>query len=196
MPDFEDRFSITQVVQQWAIARDTGDWESLRGTFHPDGTMTATWFTGSADDFVARATESHRKGSRGAHFMGGTFVKLNGAKAIAESRMMLLQRGTVEGVDVDVTCNGRFYDRFVRHDGRWCILERQCIYEKDRIDPLVPGTPLRLDRALLERFPEGYRHVAYMQTKAGMTVAPDRPTPRSAELERLYAGGKAWLETR
>jgi hypothetical protein len=191
--EWEDRFAITQVVQQWAVARDTGDWESLRSAFHRDGTMTATWFSGPADDFVARAKESHSRGSRGAHFMGGTFVRLKGDKAIAESRMMLLQRGAIEGVEVDVTCNGRFYDRFVREDGRWSILRRNCVYEKDRADPLAPGARLELDRTLLGRFPEGYRHVAYMQTKAGMTVAPGLPTPRSEALERLYADGRAWL---
>ena len=43
------------------------------------------------------------------------------------------------------------------------------------------------------RFPEGYRHLAYLQTKHGYTVKPDMPGAMGPELEALYARGAAWL---
>jgi hypothetical protein len=49
---------------------------------------------------------------------------------------------------------GRFYDFLERWDDVWAIALRQPIYEKDRLDP---AARLKLDRLLLERFPEGYR---------------------------------------
>ncbi len=52
---------------------------------------------------------------------------------------------------------------------------------------------LELDRALLERFPEGYRHLAYLQTRIGYDVKPDMPGLRGPEVEALYASGAAWL---
>jgi hypothetical protein len=70
---------------------------------------------------------------------------------------------------------------------------RQPIYEKDRIDPVDPAATLRLDAKLLAEFPEGYRHLAYIQTKIGYTVKRDMPTLKGPELERLYARGAAWL---
>jgi hypothetical protein len=70
---------------------------------------------------------------------------------------------------------------------------RQPIYEKDRMDPVDPSARLTLDAALLARFPEGYRHLAYLQTAIGFTVKPDMPGLRGAEVETLYARGAAWL---
>jgi hypothetical protein len=157
--------------------------------------MTATWFTGSPDDFIAAATGAWNKGSRSAHFIGGSSVRLNGFKAIAETRLILTLRAPVDGIEVDVTCYGRFYDRFVKQAGAWSILRRNVVYEKDRLDPVRPGATLVLDEEVLRRFPEGYRHLAYVQTKAGLPVNPDLPTPRSAALERLHRDGTAWLES-
>ena len=71
---------------------------------------------------------------------------------------------------------------------------RQPIYEKDRMDPVDPAARLELDPALLARFPEGYRHLAYLQTGIGYTVKPDMPGLKGPEVEALYARGRAWLE--
>jgi hypothetical protein len=70
---------------------------------------------------------------------------------------------------------------------------RQPIYEKDRLDPVDSSAKLALDQDLLKRFPEGYRHLAYLQTRIGYKVKPDMPGIDGPELEALYARGKAWL---
>jgi len=75
----------------------------------------------------------------------------------------------------------------------WGIVLRQPIYEKDRLDPVDPAATLQLDAALLAAFPEGYRHLAYLQTRIGYTVKRDMPGLKGAEVERLYATGKTWL---
>jgi hypothetical protein len=193
MSERDDKQDIAEIVQNWALWRDGGDWVKLRTAFHRDGVMTATWFTGTADEFIGHCKTAWEKGSRSGHFIGGSAVRLNGDKAIAESRLILHTRGPAEGVEVDVTCYGRFYDRFVRQAGAWSILRRNVVYEKDRMDPVRPGTAPQLDDALLKRFPEGYRHIAYVQTKAGLNVNPDLPTPRSAALEALVRDAEAWL---
>ena len=61
------------------------------------------------------------------------------------------------------------------------------------MDPVDPAAKLVLDKALLARFPHGYSHLAYLQTRIGFTVKPDMPGLRGAEVEALYARGKAWL---
>jgi hypothetical protein len=48
----EDRLAIAEVVQNWAIWRDAGDWERLRTAWHDDGWMSATWFQGPAAKFI------------------------------------------------------------------------------------------------------------------------------------------------
>ena len=70
---------------------------------------------------------------------------------------------------------------------------RQPIYEKDRMDPVDPSAHLSLDKAQLERFPEGYRHLAYLQTQIGFKVKPDMPGLKGPEVASLYARGKTWL---
>jgi len=70
---------------------------------------------------------------------------------------------------------------------------RQPIYEKDRMDPVQPGAAVDLDPDLLEAFPEGYRHLAYLQVRVGYPVKPDMPGLRGPEVEALYARGAAWL---
>jgi hypothetical protein len=70
---------------------------------------------------------------------------------------------------------------------------RQPIYEKDRLDPVDPAASLSLDRALLERFPVGYRHLAYAQTRIGFDVKVDMPGLVGDEVDALYARGERWL---
>jgi hypothetical protein len=107
--------------------------------------------------------------------------------------MTINQRASVEGILVDVVCFGRFYDFLEKREGRWGIVRRQPIYEKDRMDPVDPSAVLHLDPELLTRFPEGYRHLAYLQARNDMAVKTDLPGLRDPAVEKLYAEGKAWL---
>jgi hypothetical protein len=107
--------------------------------------------------------------------------------------MTINQRAAVDGVVVDAVCTGRFYDFFDKRAGRWAIVRRQPIYEKDRLDPVEPGARLNLDPTLLAKFPEGYRHLGYLQTKAGFNVRLGLPGLRGPEVAKLYAEGAAWL---
>src|SRR6266702_4802835 len=176
-----------------AFARDSGDWEKLRATAHPDATMTTTWFDGGFDDFIESCQASWSKGSRSQHFLGGTVAEINGTRALAQTRMAIMVRSALDGVEVDAACYGRFFDRVEKRDGAWRIAKRSVIYEKDRIDPVDPGTVISLDLALLRRFPEGYRHLAYLQTKNGAQVNPNLPTARGEALDKLLREAQAWL---
>ena len=73
-------------------------------------------------------------------------------------------------------------------------MRRQPIYEKDRMIVLDPAATLALDAGLLADFPAGYRHLGYLQTKAGFDVKRGLPGLRGEAVERLYAEGRAWLE--
>jgi hypothetical protein len=189
----DDRLMIRDVVETWANARDSGDWEAFRTCWHDDGYMMATWFQGPKDDFIRISQEGWSKGVSILHFTGGCRITLAGSRAIAQTRMTIMQRGEVDGVLCDVACTGRFYDFFEQRDGRWGIVLRQPVYEKDRLDPVDPAATLVLDQDLLARFPDGYRHLAYLQTRLGYAVKPDMPGLRGAEVERLYERGAAWL---
>jgi hypothetical protein len=190
----EDRLAITETVNNWALWRDAGDWERFRTVWHDDGWMTATWFQGPAEKFIEVSKAGFDKGVSILHFLGGTSVDVNGERAIAQTKMTISQRAQVDGVLVDVVCTGRFYDFFARRRGQWKIVRRQPIYEKDRMDPLDPAAKLSLDAGLLGKFPEGYRHLAYLQTRIGYTIKLDLPQLKGPVVEALYAHGQAWLD--
>jgi SnoaL-like domain len=188
-----ERTRIREVIENWVLWRDSGDWERFRTVWHPEARMMATWFQGSAERFIEVSREGWNKGVSILHFLGGSSIDVVGARAIAQTKMTISQRAEVDGVACDVLCTGRFYDFFEKRDERWAIVLRQPIYEKDRIDPIDPGTALKLDASLLVEFPEGYRHLAYAQTRIGFTIKRDMPMLKGAEVERLYADGASWL---
>jgi hypothetical protein len=192
--DLEDRLAIVETVNNWALWRDAGDWERFRTVWHDDGWMTATWFQGPAEKFIEVSKAGFDKGVSILHFLGGSSVDVKGARAIAQTKMTISQRAPVDGVPVDVVCTGRFYDFFEKRKNRWGIVRRQPIYEKDRMDPLDPAAKLALDAELLARFPEGYRHLAYLQTRIGFTIKLDLPQLKGPVVQALYAHGQAWLD--
>ncbi|MGA0178835.1 MAG: nuclear transport factor 2 family protein [Burkholderiaceae bacterium] len=193
MNHMTQELTIRQLVENWAVWRDAGDWERFRTVWHDDGMMMATWFQGPFDDFIRVTIEGWERGVSILHFLGGSSIDVNAHRAIAQTKMTISQRGPVHDVLCDVVCTGRFYDFFEQREGRCGLVHRQPIYEKDRIDPVDPAANLRLDAERLATLPEGYRHLAYIQTGIGYKVKMDMPQLRGAEVEQLYARGKAWL---
>ena len=219
-----DQLAIRELIENWALWRDAGDWDRFATVWHDDGWMTATWFQGPASEFIRVSREGFEKGVSILHFLGGFTCDIAGTRAISQTKMTINQRATVNGVLVDVVCTGRFYDflekraavglttsaeasavkkppAFARsgggdstpEEGRWGIVRRQPIYEKDRMDPVDPAASLTLDPARLGRFPEGYRHLAYLQSTIGFAVKGNLPGLRGPAVEQLYAEGRGWL---
>ena len=191
--DGADELEIRELVENWVVWRDAGDWERFRTVWHDDGRMMATWFQGSADDFIRVSREGFERGVRILHFLGGSSVDVAGDRAVAQTKMTITQRAPVHGVECDVVCAGRFYDFLERRDGRWGLVLRQPIYEQDRIGVVDPAARLELDRAALERYPVGYRHLACLQEQQGFTVKPDMPGLVGPEVDALYSSGARWL---
>jgi hypothetical protein len=189
-----DRLLIRELLQNWIVWRDAGNWERFATVWHEDGRMNATWFQATAANFIAGCRKGFDDGVIGLHEMGGTSIELSGNRAVAHSKMQIVQRGNVDGVEVDVTCLGRFVDALEKREGRWGLVFRQPVYELDRMTPVKPGASLELDKKLLDSFPIGYRHLAYLQTKVGFTVAKTMPGTRGAEIEALENRMKRWLD--
>ena len=198
----DDRAAIREVIENWALWRDAGDWERFATVWHDDGWMTATWFQGPATEFIKVSREGFERGVSILHFLGGFTCDVAGDRAISQTKMTINQRATVDGVLVDVVCTGRFYDFLEKRARRsheraerveWGIVRRQPIYEKDRMDPVDPAARLSLDAAHLATFPEGYRHLGYLQSRNGFTVKSNLPGLRGPAVETLYGEGRDWL---
>jgi len=201
----EDKSAIREVIENWALWRDAADWDRFATVWHDDGWMTATWFQGPASEFIRVSREGFEKGVSILHFLGGFTCDINGSRAVSQTKMTINQRASVDDLLVDVVCTGRFYDFLEKRttvrlrpdttidEGRWAIVRRQPIYEKDRMDPVDPAASLTLDPERLARFPEGYRHLAYLQSKIGFPVKNNLPGLRGPAVQKLYEEGRAWL---
>jgi hypothetical protein len=189
-----DQRAIRDLIENWAIWRDARLWDRFRTVWHKEGQMWATWFQGTYEQFIAMNDEGWKKGVRILHFLGGSTIDIRKSRAIAQTKMTISQRAKVDGVICDVVCTGRFYDFLEKRRGRWGLVLRRLVYEKDRMDPVDPSATLKLDRELLAQFPEGYCHLAYLQTKIGYKVKRDMPGLEGPDLDTLYSWGDNWLK--
>jgi SnoaL-like domain len=214
----DDRQLIRDLVENWAVWRDAGDWDRFATVWHDDGFMMATWFQGPAREFIRVSREGFERGVSILHFLGGTSIDVVGDRAIAQTKMTISQRAEVHGVLCDVVCTGRFYDFLERRpppvgpneilesgsigephellespSGGWGIVLRQPIYEKDRLDPVDPSATVGLDPERLALFPDGYRHLGYVQSALGFDVKRDMPGLTGPAVQKLYRRGVDWL---
>lgn len=189
-----DQLAIRALVENWVIWRDARMWDRFRTLWHKEGQMWATWFQGSFEEFIKVSQDGHEHGVRISHMLGGMSCDIKGKRAIAQTKMTITQRAEVEGVLCDVSCSGRFYDFLEKRKGKWGLVLRRLTYERDRLDPLDAAAKPVLDKTVLAQFPEGYRHLAYLQVKNGFKVKRDLPGLEGPELDALYAKGEAWLK--
>src|ERR1700759_1844133 len=45
-----DKLAMREVIENWVIWRDSGNWERFRSVWHEEGRMMATWFYGTASE--------------------------------------------------------------------------------------------------------------------------------------------------
>jgi hypothetical protein len=188
-----DRLAIHELLQNWVIWRDAGDWDRFATVWHDDGRMNATWFQADAVEFIAGCRKGFDAGIIGLHSLGAISVEVQGTRAIAQSKMQIVQRGEIDGVEVDVICLGRFVDALEKRGGRWGMVFRQPVYELDRMTPVNPARVPQLDQEMLDSYPVGYRHLAYLQNKVGFAVYNNLPGTRGPEIEALNTRMMLWL---
>ncbi|NLY38084.1 MAG: SnoaL-like domain-containing protein [Firmicutes bacterium] len=196
MPDqkMDDIAQIRDLIERWVVYRDALLWDQFRTIWHKEGMMKATWIACPYEDFIRITAEGVKKGLNILHILGGSAIEVNGNRATAMTKIIILQRAPVEGVMCDVSCYARHSDLWEKREGRWGLVYRETIADKDRLDPVAPQTTVTLDRELLAQFPPEYQHLAYLQTKLGYSV--DRDVPRLSggkALEDVYRRGEAWL---
>ena len=192
--NFTDVMEIRDLIERWAVYRDSLLWDKFRTVWHDDGVMAATWTTGHFEDFIKITEAGVKKGLNILHILGGSAIEVNGKRAVAMTKFMILQRALVEGVLCDVTCYARHYDLWEKREGRWGLCYRETIADKDHIYPVDSNEKLTLDKTILESFPIEYRHLAYLQMKAGYDVNKDCPRMSGGKsLDDLYKKGADWL---
>ena len=182
----DDRQAIRELVENWVVWRDAGDWERFRTVWHDDGRMMATWFQGPADEFIRVSREGFERGvSHPALPRRHVDRRRRRPRDRADEDDDLAARARSTASLCDVVCTGRFYDFFERRDGRWGLVLRQPIYEKDRLDPVDPAAALELDPATCSRAsPRATATSPTCSSGIGYDVKPDMPGLTGPEVER------------
>ncbi|MDO8877852.1 MAG: nuclear transport factor 2 family protein [Pseudolabrys sp.] len=193
-----DRLDCMDLIQAWALYRDQGRWDELLETFHPDGSIAVTWFKGPFAEFVEaskRAAVNAKSLSK--HQIGWPLVSLKGDRAIAETSISILGRQTLSGILVDNVSYGRFLDRLQKRNGQWRIAERVAIYEKDRLDPVVPSEAFErfMTETDFSNYPEAYRFLAHRLVSGGRKLASSiivHGSPEAYAVSRRY---REWVQS-
>jgi hypothetical protein len=196
--DAADKYACAELIQSWGLYRDQGKWPQLLATFAPDGEISVSWFSGSFAEFVAHCRRGFESGQRSKHLILPSLVRGAGDRAMAETNIVILVRQKVGGVLTDMTSYARFLDRIVRKGGRWMILERIAVYERDRLDPVEPSEAFAqvFKSADLTVYPEEYRYMAARLAAIGRPLAPVVYRDGSPHTAQLYARYEAWLAER
>ena len=66
--------------------RDLANRDRLAQLFHPNGTIEVTWFEGLAEDFIEGSIKMGKSDLRTKHFVGQPVVRINGQRAIVETK--------------------------------------------------------------------------------------------------------------
>ena len=193
-----DQIQICNVQRTWAFSLDLGEWEQLRACFHPNASITVSWYCGPLDGFIdrskamvaARKPEEHRK-----HWLGNMRSEIRGTRAVLETDVLVLIREFIDGSLFDYTSYGRFYDLFEKRAEAWRIREWNCIYDKDRLDPVVPAPNASSvhAQAVLEGPESGFAFMRLRQSKRGRTVPQSVVIRDTAGERRLRRRGEDWL---
>lgn len=191
----DDKYACAEVIQSWALFRDQGRWAELLDTFWLDGTIAVSWFRGTFADFVERCRTRSPRAGRAKHLMLPSVVHAAGHRAVAETSTVIHVRQDFEGIVVDLTSNARFLDRLEKRGPAWKMVERTCVYEHDRLDPVEPSAAFdeMLRRADCSRYAPQYRYMAYRLEAAGGTLAMPLHCDGLAETAALRARYGAWL---
>ena len=193
--DVNDKYACAELIQAWGLYRDQGKWPELLATFVPEGQIAVSWFSGSFPEFVDRCRKGFDAGQRSKHHIFPSVVRVSGERAVAETNIVIHVRQKIDGVLADMTSYARFLDRLERRSGRWAIVERTAIYERDRLDPVEPSEAFgKLFTATdLSVYPEAYRYMAARLVAAGRALAPVVYRDGSPHTDQVYVRYDAWL---
>ncbi|KAK7709587.1 hypothetical protein SLS57_008642 [Botryosphaeria dothidea] len=194
-----------QLLMHPARCSDACEWVNFASIFHPGAYVYTTW---SGRVAAARFIEASKAGmDKGAFIMHRCYgitsdITPDGTRAVTKMKCSITQRFTIDGCEVDAECDGRFCFFFEKVDGRWGARFVRHWYEKDKLIPVNPNEVPRVDKEKLERYPAGYKCLAYCQEETmGVDVLKDMPghrreagTVNGEKHNLLYIQTKQWLD--
>ncbi len=190
----DDVTEITQLVLRERQGRDRGWWAQMADCFHPDSRVTLSWFDGPGSEFVARSQKMSESGLRMVHRPSPPAVHLHKNRAVLELPISVERRFLLKGVEADLASFTRLLYQVEKREDVWKIMFLNAIYERDTLNPTVPGSTLDVDHEKIAEFRGPYRFVAYDISLSGRAMTPDLYGDDQPErLHALYKSAFDWL---
>jgi len=191
-----DQLAIIELVGLERLWRDTGEWDKVAEAFTEDAIITTTWFQGNAREFAFKSKEMAQRGRHSKHPIYPIFIRIEGDRALVESRAQIQNRDVFDGVEMDTTQYLRFWSRVVREPVGWRLASFEGIYEKGAMVPVDPNQSAPFEWAEVEAATPrtSYQLWAWAMKRRGYPVPDDRLGDDEPEqLRAFYAGEEAWL---
>ncbi len=191
-----DKQAIAELVRLERFWRDSSRWEQLADCYTEDSRVKTTWFEGTGREFAEASRLMAERGRQGTHPITPVHIRLNGDRALVESMAEIHTRWTVDGVELNLVMECRFFSRVRRTPDGWRLATFDGIYHYDTLTPVNPADELPVDWDELRRLRPSYRSLAWALGRSGYTVGleelgDDRPDL----LEPFYRAADHWLET-
>ncbi|GKZ19523.1 hypothetical protein AbraIFM66951_011873 [Aspergillus brasiliensis] len=193
-----ERFKIREICEGWGSYRDAAEWQNYRSMFFDDAYIATSWKQGNIDEFIKASKDGFAEGSTFMYIMHricGSSVEVNPelTRAVCKMKITITCRFTFDGVEMDNESDCRFFFLLEKRQGRWGVCFYTLLFDKDKFIPVNPAKSFHIPEEEVDKFPSGYRYLAWAEVKFGH---PPKLNLNSHGSERdiLYSKCKDWLE--
>jgi SnoaL-like domain len=191
-----DKLQIFELVQLERLWRDLGEWDKVADAYTDDAVIRTAWFHGNARDFAEGSKVMADRGRHSKHPIWPIYARVNGDRALVESRSQIQNRSEIDGVAVDTVQYVRFVSRVRRTPRGWRLVTFEGIYEKGTIAPVNPNDTVPIDWAdVAAATPRtSYQLHAWALSRRGYSIPDDLlGDDQPQQVRDFYAAEDAWL---
>ncbi len=191
-----DRLAVGELVQRERSARDQHMWDEMAACYHPQSRIETVWFKGSGADFVAATRRNLGSGKIvSLHQLEPSVVRINGARALADTGCQLVAFGEIDGVPICNFSQVRLLWRAQKLNDNWLLMALNVIYIRDMLIPCDPSRVPRIDQTELAKYRPSYKFEAYYFARLGRPTSDNLPGIDQPEtVATVRAADNAWLD--
>jgi hypothetical protein len=173
--------------------------------FHDDAYIATSWHQGAVDDFIEASKQGFEAQSQGfmyiLHRVNGQTVDLQGNRAVSKMKVTITCRmfgdcsdGSGETVEVDCDADCRFFFLLEKRSNKWGVVFYTLLFDKDKMVPVVPGRTFNIPEEEVNKYPSGYRYLAWCEEKLSKKTPKLDLNSHGPERDVLYGKCRDWLE--